>query len=82
MLGCQRTSVTLVAHALQKSGLIRYTRGKIEIFDRHAIEECACECYGVLRRETEKAVPRRHETLAFPAKRCVNRSLGSGSWSP
>jgi Crp-like helix-turn-helix domain len=60
ILGCQRTSVTLVAHALQKSGLIRYTRGKIEIFDRHAIEECACECYGVLRREIEKAVPRRH----------------------
>jgi CRP-like cAMP-binding protein len=60
MLGCQRTSVTLAAHALQKSGLIRYTRGKIEILDRHAIEECACECYGVLRREIEKAMPLRH----------------------
>jgi CRP-like cAMP-binding protein len=57
MLGCQRTSVTLAAHALQKSGLIRYTRGKIEILDRPAIEECACECYGVLRREIDKAVP-------------------------
>jgi CRP-like cAMP-binding protein len=57
MLGCQRTSVTLAAHALQKSGLIRYSRGKIEILDRPAIEECACECYGVLRREIDKAVP-------------------------
>jgi CRP-like cAMP-binding protein len=57
MLGCQRTSVTLAAHALQKSGLIRYTRGKIVILDRAALEECACECYGVLRREIDKAVP-------------------------
>jgi CRP-like cAMP-binding protein len=60
MLGCQRTSVTLTAHALQKSGLIRYTRGKIEILDRTAISECACECYGVLQREIEKAVPLPH----------------------
>ncbi len=60
MLGCQRTSLTLAAHALQKSGLIRYTRGKIEILDRPAIEECACECYGVLRREIDKAVPPAH----------------------
>jgi CRP-like cAMP-binding protein len=60
MLGCQRTSVTLAAHALQKSGMIRYTRGKIEIVDRPAIEECACECYGVLRREIDEAVPPLH----------------------
>jgi CRP-like cAMP-binding protein len=39
MLGCQRTSVTMAAHALQSSGLIRYTRGKIEILDRPALEE-------------------------------------------
>jgi CRP-like cAMP-binding protein len=58
MLGCQRTSVTLAAHALQKSGLIRYTRGKIILLNRAALEECACECYGVLRREIDKAVPR------------------------
>ncbi len=56
MLGCQRTSVTLAAHALQKSGLIRYARGKIEILDRTAIEQCACECYGVVREEIDKAV--------------------------
>jgi CRP-like cAMP-binding protein len=60
MLGCQRTSVTLAAHALQKSGLIRYARGKIEILDRPAIEECACECYGAVRQEIDKAVPPVH----------------------
>ena len=57
MLGCQRTSVTMAAHALQTSGLIRYTRGKIVIRDRAALEDCACECYGVLRREIDDAVP-------------------------
>jgi len=56
MLGVQRTSVTITAHSLQKSGLIRYSRGKIEILDRHGIEECACECYAVLRREIDQAV--------------------------
>jgi CRP-like cAMP-binding protein len=60
MLGCQRTSVTMAAHALQTSGLIRYTRGKIEILDRPTLEDCACECYGVLRREIDLAVPPIH----------------------
>ncbi len=49
MLGVRRTSVSLVAHALQKAGLIRYVRGKIEILDRKGLEECACECYAVVR---------------------------------
>jgi CRP-like cAMP-binding protein len=56
MLGVQRTSVSLTAHALQKSGLIHYSRGKIEIIDRHGVEECACECYAVLRSEIDKAI--------------------------
>src|ERR1700736_5065115 len=55
MLGVQRTSVTTTAYALQKSGLIRYSRGKVEILDRKGIEDCACECYAVLRHEIEMA---------------------------
>jgi CRP-like cAMP-binding protein len=49
MLGVQRSSVSLCAHALQKSGLIEYRRGKIKIVDRDGIEECACECYAAIR---------------------------------
>jgi CRP-like cAMP-binding protein len=45
MIGVQRTTVSLCAHTLQKSGLIQYSRGKIKILDRKGIEECACECY-------------------------------------
>jgi len=52
MLGIRRTTVTLVARALQRAGLIRYTRGKIVILDRPGLEEAACECYRVIQHET------------------------------
>jgi CRP-like cAMP-binding protein len=52
MLGIRRTTVTLVARALQTAGLIQYRRGKIEIIDRPGLEEAACECYRVIRHET------------------------------
>jgi CRP-like cAMP-binding protein len=57
MLGVQRTSVSLCAHALQEAGLIEYSRGRITILDRAGIEECACECYAVIRGATDKAIP-------------------------
>jgi CRP-like cAMP-binding protein len=52
MLGIRRTTVTLIARALQTAGLIRYKRGKIDIIDRPGLEEAACECYRVIRHET------------------------------
>ena len=57
MLGVQRSSVSLSAHALQEAGLIKYGRGRITILDRPGIEECACECYAVIRGEIDKAIP-------------------------
>ena len=49
MLGVRRTTVTAIARTLQRAGLIRYSRGRIEISDRDKLKKCACECYGVLR---------------------------------
>jgi len=46
MLGVRRTSVTAVAFTLQEAGLIKYSRGKIQILDAKALQESACECYG------------------------------------
>jgi CRP-like cAMP-binding protein len=45
MLGVRRTSVTTVARTLQEAGMVRYTRGKIEILDVEGLRESACECY-------------------------------------
>ena len=44
MLGVQRTTVTSVAGALQRRGLIRYSRGRIDVIDAGGLEAAACEC--------------------------------------
>jgi Mn-dependent DtxR family transcriptional regulator len=54
MLAVRRPSVTVVARALQQRKLIQYRRGRIRILDREGLEEGACECYHVVRREFER----------------------------
>ena len=49
MLGVQRTSVSVVANTLQRAGLIRYARGRIEITDVEGLIDSACECYGTVK---------------------------------
>jgi len=45
MIGVQRNSVSTVAHALQEAGIIKYSRGNIEITNLEALKEASCECY-------------------------------------
>jgi CRP-like cAMP-binding protein len=54
MLGVQRTGVTAAASALQRSGLIHYTRGSVTIIDRTRLEQESCECYGISKREFDR----------------------------
>lgn len=49
MLGAQRTTVALVAGALQRGKLIDYSRGLLHITDRAGLERTACDCYQVNR---------------------------------
>jgi CRP-like cAMP-binding protein len=49
MLGVHRGSVTVVAHTLQHAGMIRYTRGRIQVVDVEGMRETACECYETTR---------------------------------
>jgi len=56
MIGVRREGVTEAAGKLQKAGVISYSRGHIEVLDRKRLEGMACECYGVVRRETERLI--------------------------
>jgi len=48
MIGVQRNSVSTVAHALQEAGVIKYSRGNIEITNLDALKQVSCECYGAV----------------------------------
>jgi len=51
MLGVRRATVSEVAGVLQAAGVIRYSRGRVTVLDRSALEERSCECYRVIRDE-------------------------------
>ncbi len=55
MLGVRRVAVTQAAGALQKKGLISYSRGNITILDRRALEGVACSCYSVVKKMYARA---------------------------
>ena len=59
MLGVRREGVTEGALKLQKTGLIRYTRGRITVLDRAALEQRSCECYAVVKKEYDRLLPDR-----------------------
>jgi CRP-like cAMP-binding protein len=58
MLGVRREGVTDAAGKLQKLGVIQYSRGKIVVLNRPRLESLCCECYDVVRRETDRLLPK------------------------
>ncbi|MDO8844005.1 MAG: Crp/Fnr family transcriptional regulator [Methylicorpusculum sp.] len=57
MLGVRREGVTDAASKLQKLGVIEYHRGHITVLDRPKLEELCCECYAVVKQETDRLLP-------------------------
>jgi CRP-like cAMP-binding protein len=53
MLGVRREGVTQAALKLQQLGVISYGRGLIKVLDRPQLEALSCECYGVVKKETD-----------------------------
>lgn len=57
MLGVRREGVTAAAGLLQKLNVIEYSRGKIKVLNRPLLEEMSCECYAVVKLETDRLLP-------------------------
>ena len=70
MLGVRREGVTTAAGNLQRAGLIRYTRGHIEVLDRARLEQEVCECYAAVKKEVDRLLT---DHFGDPAK-IVGRS--------
>jgi len=60
MLGVRRKGVTEAVGSLQKLGVIEYSRGEITVLDRPKLEALCCECYAVVRKESDHLLPRPH----------------------
>jgi hypothetical protein len=57
MLRVRRVGVTVEAKRLQEIGAIRYPRGRITVLDRGKLEQGACECYAVVKKEYDRLLP-------------------------
>ena len=57
MLGVRREGVAEAAGKLQRLGVIEYSRGRITVLDRPGLEQLSCECYAVVKRESDRLLP-------------------------
>jgi CRP-like cAMP-binding protein len=57
MLGLSPAKVTQATNVLQTAGLIRYDAGEITVLDRPGIEKRSCECYAVVKKESDRLLP-------------------------
>ncbi len=57
LLGVRREGVSEAAMRLQRQGLIRYSRGHIQVLDRAGLEAFTCECYKVIKTEYDRLLP-------------------------
>jgi CRP-like cAMP-binding protein len=59
MLGVRREGVTDAAGKLHRLGVIDYQRGEITVLNRAKLETLSCECYAVVKKETDRLLPNR-----------------------
>jgi len=73
ILGVRREGITDAAGKLQSLGAMEYSRGRITVLDRSKLEALSCECYAVVKEETDRLLP--YELLArAQSRRAVQHS--------
>lgn len=75
MLGVRREGVTDAAGKLQRRGVIEYSRGQITVLDRPELENLSCECYAVVKAETERLIP--HHFPSVPPEHRLRRQAAA-----
>ena len=68
MLGVRREGVTDAAGKLQRQGVIEYSRGHITVLDRGRLETLSCECYAVVKKESDRLLPYMPVPVVLPKK--------------
>jgi CRP-like cAMP-binding protein len=53
-LGVRREGISDAANRLRRAGIVSYRRGHISVLKRPELEERACECYAVVKRELSR----------------------------
>ncbi|TDY01766.1 Crp/Fnr family transcriptional regulator [Thiohalophilus thiocyanatoxydans] len=74
LLGVRREGITAAAHKLKDVGAIEYRRGHIKIADRLKLEKLSCECYFVVKRETDRLLPCPSRQQSSPARKSGSRA--------
>jgi len=62
MLGLGDADVITATDILSKAGLIQYDNGKITVLDRAGVELRSCECYGVVKTESDRLLAQQEKT--------------------
>jgi len=65
-VGARRAGITVAAGILQAMKAIEYRRGHLHITDRDVLERTVCECYNVIKAESQFVPPRRPSVITQP----------------
>jgi CRP-like cAMP-binding protein len=82
LLGVWRDGVTKAARELQRRGIIHYHRGHIAVVNRAGLEATCCECYGVVKRESDRMHGRSADVAGLPGCRAGTPLIGGAHRIP
>lgn len=78
MLGVRREGITDTAGKLQRLGVIAYHRGQITVLNRAHLEKLSCECYAVVKKETDRLLPHASTTTQSVGARALSATRSDG----